>query len=182
MLRYLFRFLPFLCLPLAACGGGSDGLPRAGAYLGGREQLECAPFARALTGVSLQGDAADWWTEASGRYDRSHQPQVGSILVLQRSYRLPHGHVSVVSRVISRRQIMVTQANWVHDRITEDQPVLDVSEDNDWSVVRVWWPPTGTLGVTEYQANGFIRPERTLTHDRIMAATPSAVRLAENGW
>jgi hypothetical protein len=176
MLRHLFRLLPILCLPLAACGGGG------GPYLGGREPVECAPFARALTGVSLSGDAADWWTEADGRYDRSQAPQVGSILVLQRSDRLPHGHVSVVSRILSPRQILVTQANWVHDRITEDLPVLDISDDNDWSIVRVWWPPSGSLGVTAYQAAGFIRPERSLTHDRIIAATPQAVRIAESGW
>lgn len=182
MLRYLFRLLPILCLPLAACGGGNDSLPQAGTYLGGRESVECAPFARALTGVSLTGDAADWWTEADGRYDRSHAPQVGSVLVLRRSDRLPHGHVSVVSRVVSRRQIMVTQANWVHGRITEDQPVLDVSEDNDWSIIRVWWPPSGTMGVTDYQAAGFIRPDRSLTHDRIIAAAPRAVRIAQSGW
>jgi hypothetical protein len=179
MLRYLFRLLPILCLPLAACGGGG-GNPRID--LGPRATVECAPFARALTGVSLTGDAADWWTEADGRYDRSHQPQVGSVLVLRRSGRLPHGHVSVVSRVVSRRQIMVTQANWVHDRITEDQPVIDVSDDNDWSIVRVWWPPTGAMGVTDYAAAGFIRPERPLTPDRIAANTPSAVRIAQSGW
>jgi hypothetical protein len=175
MLRHLFRLLPILCLPLAACGGGS------GTDLGPRATVECAPFARALTGVALTGDAADWWTEANGRYIRTRQPQVGSILVLKRSNRLPHGHVSVVTRVLSSSEIMVTQANWVHDRITQDQPVLDVSADSDWSVVRVWWPPTGAMGVTDYAAAGFIRPERPLTHDRIAATTPEAVRIAEGG-
>jgi surface antigen len=59
-------------------------------------------------------------------------------MVLSRSQRLPSGHVAVVSRVLSRRQIMVTQANWVHHRVTQDQPVTDMSDHGDWSVVRVW--------------------------------------------
>ena len=58
--------------------------------------------------------------------------------VFQRSDRLPSGHVAVVSRVLCSRQIPVTQANWVHHRISEDQPVIDISAANDWSTVRVW--------------------------------------------
>lgn len=180
MLRRFLPLLPVLCLPLAACGGGGD-LPRAGGMVAAAP-IECAPFARALTGVSLRGDAADWWYEAQGRYARADRPSVGSILVFRRSGRLPYGHVAVVSRVVSRRQIMVTQANWVHHRVTEDQPVLDVSPDGDWSVVRVWWPPSGVLGTNAYGVFGFIRPERPASHDGLMAATPGAIRLAERGW
>jgi hypothetical protein len=179
MLRNLARLLPLLCLPLAACGG-SSGL--SSANLGSSAPIECAPFARALTGVSLSGSAADWWYQAQDRYSRSDRPEVGSILVLRRSGRLPEGHVAVVSRVLSRRQIMVTQANWVHHRVTEDQPVLDVSDAGDWSVVRVWWPPAGQMGVNEYGAFGFIRPDRPAQHDRLIAATPVAIRIAERGW
>ena len=67
-------------------------------------------------------------------------------LVLRRSGRLPSGHVAVVSEVVSRREIRVTQANWVHHRVTEDQPVVNVSRDGDWTAVRVWWPPSGQMG------------------------------------
>lgn len=177
----MFRplLLLLLCLLLAACGGGSN-LPRAGASLT-PAAIECAPFARALTGVRLSGAAADWWFQASGRYGRGQTPTVGSILVFRRSGRLPEGHVAVVSRVLSRRQIMVTQANWVHHQVTEDQPVLDVSASNDWSVVRVWWPPGGQMGTAEYPVFGFIQPERPASHDGLMAATPGAIRLAERG-
>ncbi len=173
----LSRLLPVLCLTLAACGGG-----RSGDYVGGTAPVECVPFARALTGLPLSGDAADWWREADGRYPRSQQPEVGSVLVFRRSARLPSGHVAVVSRVLSARRIMVTQANWVHHRITEDQPVIDTSRTGDWSDVRVWWPPSGQMGVTDYQAFGFIRPDRPVGHDQLIAATPAAVRTAENGW
>ncbi|HEY0422739.1 MAG TPA: CHAP domain-containing protein [Rhodopila sp.] len=168
--------VPLFCLALAACG--NSGEPRAGDYIGGTTAVECAPFARALTGVSLTGAAADWWSQADGRYARIRQPVVGSVLVFRRSARLPYGHVAVVSRVLSGRQIMVTQANWVHHRVTEDQPVLDVSETGDWSLVRVWWPPSGQIGLADYPIHGFIRPDHPTEHDRLVAETPAAIRLA----
>jgi hypothetical protein len=180
MRRFAFRLLPLLCLTLAACGS-PGGAGRAGGYVGGATPVECAPFARALTGVALSGAAADWWRQADGRYPRTTQPNVGSLLVFRRSGRLPKGHVAVVSQVLSRRQILVTQANWVHHRITEDQPVIDISENGDWSAVRVWWPPTRQMGVADYPTFGFIRPDHPIGHDRIIAATPAAVRIAE-GW
>jgi hypothetical protein len=176
MRRIAFRLLPLLCLTLAACGGRPGGSAGVGAA------VECAPFARALTGVSLSGAAADWWQQAEGRFPRTQQPEVGSILVFRRSGRLPDGHVAVVSGVQSRRRITVTQANWVHHRVTSDQPVIDVSEDGDWSAVRVWWPPAGGMGVTDYRTFGFIRPEHPIGHDQLVATTPAAVRIAERGW
>jgi hypothetical protein len=179
MLRIALRLLPLICLALAACGGGSG--VRSTGYVGGTAPVECAPFARALTGVSLSGAAADWWGQAEGRYMRSQRPEVGSVLVFRRSGRLPYGHVAVVSQVLSRRRITVTQANWVHHRVTEDQPVIDISENGDWSAVRVWWPPAGQVGTGEYPAFGFIRPDHPPGHDRIVAATPAAIRVAENG-
>jgi hypothetical protein len=178
MRRIVFRLLPLVCLALAACGGGGA---RPGDTAGRSAAVECAPFARALTGVSLSGAGADWWSQAAGRYARTHQPEVGSVLVFRRSGRLPSGHVAVVSQVTSRRQIMVTQANWVHHRVTEDQPVIDVSAAGDWSAVRVWWPASGQMGSGDYAAFGFIRPDHPVGHDRLVAATPAAIRVAESG-
>ena len=151
----------------------------AGDYIGGSVPLDCAPFARALSGLRLAGPAADWWPESDGRYVRDNSPSVGGVLVFRRSARLPDGHVAVVSQVLGRREILVTQANWVHHRVSTDQPVIDVSGANDWSVVRVWWPPVGQIGVTDYSAYGFIQPERPATHDQLIAATPRAIRLAQ---
>jgi CHAP domain len=168
-----------LCLcALSACGSG--GGVRVGDYIGGNAPVECAPFARALTGVRLSGDAEDWWREAAGRYRRTSSPAVGGILVLHSSGRLPYGHVAVVTRVMSGRQVLVTQANWVHHRITEDQPVIDVSPANDWTVVRLWWPPSGQMGITDYPVLGFILPDQPASHDQLIAGTPRAVRVAEN--
>jgi hypothetical protein len=163
---------------LSACGSG--GGARVGDYVGGNAPIECAPFARALTGVQLTGDGDDWWQQAAGRYQLASSPKTGSILVLRSSGRLPYGHVAVVTRVLSGRQVLVSQANWVHHRVTEDQPVIDVSASNDWSVVRLWWPPSSQMGIAEYAVRGFILPDRPASHDQLIAATPGAVRLAEN--
>ena len=172
--------LLLLCA-LAACGsGGPSGGARLGDYVGGSVAIECAPFARALTGVQLAGAADDWWEEAAGRYQRAATPEVGGILVLRRSDRLPYGHVAVVTRVLSSRQVLVSQANWVHHRVSQDQPVVDVSAGNDWSLVRVWWPPTDQMGIAAYSARGFILPDRPASHDALIAALPRAVRLAQN--
>jgi hypothetical protein len=149
------RAIVLLCLlMLAGCGGG-----RTGASVGTSSSLECAVYARQVTGIRLYGDASSWWDQAESRYRRSITPVAGGVLVFQRSGRLPSGHVSVVSRQVSSREIRVAQANWVRHRITRDEPVLDVSPGNDWSQVRVWWAPTGSLGTTTYATYGFIAPE-----------------------
>ena len=87
----------------------------------------------------------------------------------------------MVSQVLSRRRIVVTQANWLHHYVTVDQPVVDVSGRGDWSVVQVWWPSAGQMGAAEYATFGFIRPDHLMEHDRLVATTPAAIRLAEGG-
>ena len=153
------RFARLLCaavlIGVSACAGPS----RRSSLTSGPSQsdsVECAPYARQITGLQLYGDAADWWDAAAGQYQRNSQPTPGSVLVFQRSSRLPHGHVSVVRSLQSEREITVTQANWVHGRIAANEPVVDVSPGNDWSEVRVWWEPAGQLGNTIYPAFGFV--------------------------
>jgi hypothetical protein len=60
--------------------------------------------------------------------------------------------------------------------------VIDVSEAGDWSVVRVWWPPSGKMGQSDYATFGFIRPDQPIGHDQLIAATPSAIRMAKSSW
>jgi surface antigen len=156
-----------LLLGLALAGCGSS--PRLSAGGGSSEAIECAPYARQTSGIQLFGDAAAWWDEAAGRYPRSDQPQRGAVLVFRRSGRLPYGHVSVVSGVSSGREIIVTQANWVHHRIARAEPVVDVSSGNDWSAVRVWWAPSGALGTTVYPTFGFIGPAGAQPSDQVAA-------------
>jgi len=174
------RFLLRACLLLlpALLGACASSGPGAGAYVGEPVALDCVPFARALSGVQLRGPAADWWPAAEGFYQRTRAPEPGSVLVFPRSDRLPQGHLAVVSRVLSERRITVTQANWEHGRVTADQPVLDVSPDNSWTSVRVWWPPSRQLGAAAYATNGFIQAGRRTTPNEIAEATPHALRIA----
>jgi len=164
---------------LAACAGPA---PRTGpnlAYAKRFPGLSCAPFARAVVGVALHGEAAAWWGESDGRYRRSDRPAVGGVLVFRRTARLPDGHVSVVSRLLDARHILVIQANWVPGELDEDQLVVDVSARNDWRAVRVWYPPTGTLGTHVYPTYGFIVPPWRLTHDVLLRrAIPAAASVS----
>ena len=99
-----------------------------------------------------------------------------------RSRRHGNGHVGVVTAIDGDRQIRVTQANWVRHRVFADMPVIDVSAGNDWTLVRVWWPPTGQMGATAYSAYGFIHPDRPRPRDLLAAATPEAIRIAGGAW
>ena len=160
-----------LCVALLGLTGcASTGPPGSGAAFG-NVPLECAPFARAVSGIELRGAAADWWPRAEGRFRRTQTPAVGSVLVFRRSTRLPDGHVAVVSRVLSDRRILATHANWVRHQVSEDVPVIDVSPGNDWTRARVWWPPTNQMGVTEYATFGFIQANPPFEHDQISAKT-----------
>ena len=119
--------------------------------------LQCVPFARNASGVEIYGDANTWWAQAAGRYPRSNSPAPGSVFVM-RGYRdASHGHVAVVTEIVSPRVIRVNQANWLnHGEVTLSVPVMDVSADNDWSAVRVWYIPNQEWGARTYSADGFI--------------------------
>jgi hypothetical protein len=121
--------------------------------------LQCVPFARQESHIDIYGDANTWWAQAAGKYPRSSIPAAGSVLVL-RGYRDDsRGHVAVVTEVLSSRMIRVDHANWLnHGEISLNVPVLDVSQDNDWSEVRVWNIPSGQWGVRVYLSQGFIHP------------------------
>lgn len=148
-------------LLLAACGTGrqtSVAVAPIRPEIG--EPISCVPYARARSGIHLQGDAWQWWDAASGRYERGRAPRAGSVLVIARTARLPSGHLSVVSRVVNSREVLVDHANWAsgaaRGRIATDQRVVDVSPGNDWSLVRVFYPRLGDLGTTAFPARGFI--------------------------
>lgn len=167
-----------LCLAFGVLAGcATREPPPAGTAVAG-VPMQCVPFARAVSGVQLQGDAADWWPQAEGRYRRTRTPAVGSVLVFRRTPRLPHGHVAVVSGVLGERRILLTHANWVRHQISEDVPAIDVSPANDWSLVRVWWPPANRLGATEYAAAGFVAADAPPARDEIKANARAVIRIA----
>jgi len=132
-----------------------DGGPFAALARQSSTDLTCVPYARLLSGIELSGDAWSWWDRSEGRYQRGHQPTAGAILVLGRSDRLYHGHLAVVSQVIGPRQILVDHANWVPGLIITNQPVVDVSPQNDWSMPRFYNLSAGVYGAV-YPAHGFI--------------------------
>ncbi|HEY1299899.1 MAG TPA: CHAP domain-containing protein [Stellaceae bacterium] len=142
----------------------------------------CALYARAETGVALYGAAGGWWDEAAGRYQRGHVPEVGAILVFKRSRHMPSGHVAVVARIVSAREILVDHANWYHGRVTRGMSVIDDSPDNDWSSVSVLDLASGKHG-RDNPASGFVYPQ-TGPHDTgsisFASYTPSADDLRAN--
>lgn len=138
---------------------------------------QCVPFARAASGIRIYGDAWTWWAQAEGRYRRGSHPKVGAVIVFEKTARLPFGHVAVISRVVERRVVMLTHANWSRtDRgerghAEQDVTLFDVSRANDWSEVRVWFRGVEGLGGGVYPVSGFIYGT---TIDGEKAARPAA--------
>lgn len=101
------------------------------------QRVWCVPFARDISGLDLRGNAHTWWGKAAGRYERSNQPQIGAVMNFQATKGMPMGHVAVVSQIVNSRQIRIDHANWTRNRISLNMAVIDVSEKNDWSRVRL---------------------------------------------
>ncbi|MFZ5792601.1 MAG: CHAP domain-containing protein [Pseudomonadota bacterium] len=124
-------------------------------------RMSCVPYARALTGLDIRGDAWTWWSGADGRYARGSRPSPHAVLVLARGLRLDRGHLAVVGEVVDARRIRVNHANWNNDkRIVKDMIVVDVSAANDWTEVKFWNAKAGSWG-NVYLAYGFIYPPGT---------------------
>lgn len=120
---------------------------------------DCVRTVRALSDFTIHGDAWTWWKHAEGQYDRSKRPAPGSVLVFKRTGHLHRGHVSLVSHIIDRRTIEVDHT-WIDgDGIKRNMRVVDVSRNNDWTAVRVWYEPGEQLGMRVYATYGFIMPE-----------------------
>ena len=118
---------------------------------------QCAPYAREISGIQIRGNAHTWWSQAAGRYARGHQPVEGAVLSMRSTARMRLGHVAMVSKVVSEREVLLTHANWSRrGGIERNVRAVDVSPANDWSEVRVWYGPVGGLGTSTYPANGFI--------------------------
>lgn len=184
--------LPLILLGLAAALAASPAAARMS--LPSREEVEeamrpgamtylqCVPYARQRTGIQIYGDAHTWWNQAEGRYARGFQPKVGAVMAFRPYGNSTLGHVAAVSRVIDRRTILVSHANWSpiegrRGQIEDNVRVVDVSPDNDWSLVRVWYAPLQALGTGHWPVAGFIYPARPGKVERLDRGT---VRLAIN--
>ena len=66
------------------------------------EGLQCVPYARALSGIEIRGDAYTWWNQAAGKYERGSRPRVGAVMAFTPYGKMHLGHVAAVSRIIDR--------------------------------------------------------------------------------
>lgn len=148
MKRSLVLVLPLL---LAACAGGR------GSWNG---SVQCAPYAREHSAVNLRGAAASWWGEAQGQYNRTSSPcggcagvsiyrqaAIGPCFCGQTGAKFPP--CAGGSRKLGAGEV------------THRAPVVDVSPNNNWTRVRVWWSPIHAMGKTVYPVYGFIEPTGT---------------------
>lgn len=165
-----FAAFAFAAAVLSACGGAPKDFGSLSRYAPGAKPtidysgppLQCVPYARRVSGVNIYGDAHTWWDQAEDRYKTDDEPRPGAVMVMKgRNNSDTRGHVAVVRKMLTDRQITVDHANWANKgEVQVDTPVLDVSEDNDWSLVRVWNVERGHFGGHVYVVQGFVLPEK----------------------
>lgn len=134
--------------------------------------IQCVPYARKVSGIQLYGDAHTWWDQAAGRYARGTRPKVGAVIAFRPYGAMKLGHVAAVSRIVDSRTVLLRHANWSPIDGRRGQPednvrAVDVSPDNDWSEVRVWYAPLGGLGTTHWPVEGFIYNRKPLANERL---------------
>lgn len=159
---------------------GSRGPWRLTRYTRGRYAyggIQCVPYARTASGIQIKGNAANWWENADGVYERGQVPEEGSVLNFRSTGRMRLGHVAVVRHVVSAREIEIDHANWWgpgagRGSVSKNVSVVDVSPNNDWSQVRVELGHSGDYG-SVYPTYGFIygRPD-TGRFETVMPLAP----------
>jgi surface antigen len=154
--------------PVVASTGPAAGFPGKAAVnaleqLARIDGIECVPYARAISGIHIYGDARTWWDQSKGLYSRGRTPRVGAVMTFRPWGHMTLGHVAAVSRIVDSRTVLLRHANWSpingrRGQVERDVPAVDVSPDNDWSEVRVWFDPARQLGSTAWPVEGFIYP------------------------
>ena len=131
----------------------------------GNEELEpyiqCAPYARQVSGIQLFGEARTWWEQAQGRYATGSRPKPGAVMAFHPHRGMQSGHVATVSRVLDSRRVLLDHANWSpvdgrRGQVEREVLAIDASPSNDWSEVQVWYAPLGKVGTTRWPIDGFI--------------------------
>jgi surface antigen len=144
--------------------------------------ISCVPFARAESGIVVAGNAWQWWGNAAGMYARGQSPEPGSVLAFRANGRMRMGHVAVIARVVNAREVLIDHANWPNGGgrggVSQAIPVVDVSENNDWSAVRVGLGNDGNFG-SVYPTYGFIydRPDTGVVEANRNATTQQVAQL-----
>ena len=142
---------------------------------------QCAPYAREISGIDIHGNADTWWGQASGRYDRGAVPRLGAVVAFAPTSRMRVGHVAMVSKIVSDREVLLTHANWSHPGAIETGVrAVDVSAAGDWSEVKVWYAPQGGLGTSSYPVRGFIYSAHAPREDDTHEAAAPIVVIATN--
>ena len=91
-------------------------------------RIFCVEYARLRSGIEIFGDAKTWWERAGAQYAKNTEPQPGAVMVFNSTRKMTKGHVAVVTRVVSSREIRVDHANWHRDgNIYLNAPVIDTS-------------------------------------------------------
>jgi surface antigen len=139
--------------------------------------LSCVPFVRMATGMNISGDARMWWHNAAGAYARGQTPERGSVLAFMSSGGMARGHVAVVSRVVNPRTVQVDHANWAGPGIRRGSvmrgvTVVDVSDRNDWTSVRVQVGHGAENFGRTYPTHGFIYNRPTGSGLMMAGGTP----------
>lgn len=130
-----------------------------------KDYLQCVPYARQMSGIQIYGDAHTWWKQSKGRYQRGSAPVEGAVLSLKSHGKMRLGHVAYVSKIVDSRNILLSHSNWSpingrRGQIERNVAAVDVSKNNDWSRIKIWYAPISGLGKTAYPVNGFIYADR----------------------
>jgi len=163
MTTHLVQFRRFLIATVTAVTVfGASGVSHA-------EMINCVQFIKKASTVALHGNAYEWWDHADGVYGRGTEPKPGAVMVFSKTRQLPFGHVALVKRQIDSRTVLIDHANWSRiaghrGHVERSVRVVDVSENNDWSQVRVWYHSLADVGDTVYKLRGFVYPTASTSH------------------
>lgn len=146
---------------LGGCAGESSETRSPVVTLSGASaRIDDVAYVKSVTGIAIPGEAWTWWDGSNGRYARGHRPMQTAVLVFRQQQNLPAGHLAIVTKVLSSREVRISHADWAstwatRGRITGNVPVLDVSRANDWTQVRLWYGDHGTVD-NVYDTYGFV--------------------------
>jgi surface antigen len=158
---------------------------RSHAAAGRSGGISCVPYARQATGMAISGNGRDWWHNAAGLYARGNRPEPGSVMAFPGSGGMRSGHVAVVERVISAREVEIHHANWGgpgirRGTIMRGVSVIDASPNNDWTQVRVQVGHSAENYGRTYPVYGFIYNRPDVTGGTMMAGrAPLRVNAAQ---
>ena len=98
--------------------------------------------------------------------------EVGAVLAFRPTRAMPIGHVAVVAEIVDEPAYLPEPRQLVRAPAASSAGALaeDVSENGDWSVVRVWYAPQRSLGLRANPTFGFIYNEAPGTAAPAVAA------------